>query len=207
MGPAAQVPLEGLNDIMLLQFRLLQGWLTIFNIYNDCIHQNLLTTICLFMQCHSASILASESDHMMWCGDFNQHHPLWDEERNGHLLMAGVSTTAQPLIALLEDFNMVMLLLKGLPMLQSMVTTNWTRVDNVFATHNTEPLVVACNTDPRQQGPGTDHVLVLTTLDLKILVAAAAMSHRNFRAADLAEVSPNINGPIGEHPGSARPAQ
>ena len=121
---------------------------------------------------------------MMWCGDFNRHHPLWDKERNGHLLMAGASAAAQPLIALLEDFNMVMLILKGIPTLQSMVTKNWTRVDNVFATHNTEHLVVACNTDPRQRGPGTDHVLVLTTLDLEILVVAA-ISCRNFRAADL----------------------
>ena len=114
------------------------------------------------MQHHTASVLASESDRMMWCEDFNWHHPLWDEERNGHLLMAGASAAAQPLIALLEDFNMVMLILKGIPTLQSMVTKNWTRVDNVFAMHNTEHLVVACDTDPRQRGPGTDHVLVLT---------------------------------------------
>ena len=120
---------------------------------------------------------------MMWCRDFNRHHPLWDKERNSHLLTAGASTTTQPLITLLEDFNMVMLLPKGIPMLQSMVTKNWTRVDNVFAMHNTKHLMVACNTDPRQRGPGTDHVPVLTTLDLEI-PAAAAISHRNFRAAD-----------------------
>ena len=103
----------------------------------------------LFMQHHTTSVLASESDRMMWCGDFNWHPPHWDEERNGHLLMAGASAAAQPLIALLEDFNMVMLLPKGIPTLQSMVTKNWTRVDNVFAAHNTEHLVVACDTDPR----------------------------------------------------------
>ena len=43
-----------------------------------------------------------------------------------------------PLISLLEDYSMVMLLLKGIPMLQSKITKNWTRVDNVFATHNIE---------------------------------------------------------------------
>ena len=52
-----------------------------------------------------------------------------------------------------------------------------------FPTHNTEHLVVACNTDPRQWGPGTDHVPVLTTLDLEI-PAVAATSHSNFRATD-----------------------
>ena len=64
-----------------------------------------------------------------------------------------------------------------------MSTKNWTRVDNVFATHNTEWLVMVCDTDPRQQGPGTNHVPVLTTLDLGILTAVVA-SHRNYRAVD-----------------------
>ena len=76
MNAWAQVPLEGSNDITLLQFWLLWGWLTIFNIYNNCVHQNSLTMIRLFMQHHSMSVLASKSDCMMWCGDFNQHHPL-----------------------------------------------------------------------------------------------------------------------------------
>ena len=41
----AQVPLEGSNDISVLQFRLPQGCLTIFNVYNNCTHQNMLTTL------------------------------------------------------------------------------------------------------------------------------------------------------------------
>ena len=71
----AQVPLEGSNDLTVIQFWLLQGRLTIFNVYNNCTHQNTLTTIQLFMQQHSAYLLASANDHMIWCGDFNQHHP------------------------------------------------------------------------------------------------------------------------------------
>ena len=103
----AQVPLEGSNDISVLQFWLPQGRrLMIFNVYNDCTHQNTLTVLRTFMLHHSASMLALENDHMMWCGDFNRHHPLWDEERNSHLLTAGASSAAQPLIALLEDHDM-----------------------------------------------------------------------------------------------------
>ena len=146
------------------------------------------------------SVLASESDHMMWCRDFNRHHPLWDEERNGHLLIAGVSAAAQLLIALLEDFNMVILLPEGIPMLQSMVTKNLTRVDNVFAMYNTEHLVVACDTDLRQWGPDTNHVPVLTTLDLVIL-AAAATSHRNFRATDWPKFHQTLTDQLDNIPG------
>ena len=38
----AQVPLEGSNNITILQFQLPRGCLTVFNIYNDCTHQNTL---------------------------------------------------------------------------------------------------------------------------------------------------------------------
>ena len=95
---------------------------------------------------------------------------------------------------------MVMLLLKGIPTLQTMVTKNWTRVDNVFAMHNTEHLVVACNTDPRQRGPGTDHVPVLTTLDLEI-PAAAAISRRNFRAVDWSKFRQMLTDQLDKIPG------
>ena len=83
-----------------------------------------------------------------------------------------MSAATQPLIDLLEDYDMVMLLPKDIPMLQSMATKNWTRVDNVFATHNTEHLVVVCDTNPRLCGPGTDHVPILMTLDLEVLAGA-----------------------------------
>ena len=79
-----------------------------------------------------------------------------------------MSAAAQLLIDLLEDYDMAMLLPKGIPMLQSMATKNWTGVDNVFAMHNMECLVVVCDTDPRLRGPGTDHVPILTTLDLEV---------------------------------------
>ena len=56
----------------------------------------------------------------------------------------------EPLISLLEDHNMVMLLPKGMPTLQSMVTKNWTQVDNVFTSAGSEDLVVAYDTAPEK---------------------------------------------------------
>jgi len=61
---------------------------------------------------HSAAILVSKEDHVVWCGDFNHHHLLWDEEQNKHLFTVSVVAAAQMLTTLLEDYNMVMLLLK-----------------------------------------------------------------------------------------------
>ena len=61
----AQVPLEGTNDLTVIQFRLPWGHLTILNVYNDCNHQNTLDAIWLFMQQNSASLLTSVNDQAL----------------------------------------------------------------------------------------------------------------------------------------------
>ena len=72
----AQVPFKDSNDITVLQFCLPQGRLTIFNIYNDCTHSDTLEKLQCYLEQHVASFLGSTTDHMLWCGDFNRHHPL-----------------------------------------------------------------------------------------------------------------------------------
>ena len=105
---------------------------------------------------------------MLWCGDFTQHHPLWDEEWNKHLFTAGAASAVQLLLSLIEDYDIIMLLPKGLPTMQSTATKNWTLVNNVFTMANMEGLVVVCDTDPVQRGPGTDHVPILMMLDISV---------------------------------------
>ena len=87
-------------------------------------------------------------DGLIWCGDFNRHHAMWDEERNHHLFMASATTEAELLISLLAEFNMTMALPRGIPTLQAMNTKNWTRVDNVFTTENLAESLICCDTDP-----------------------------------------------------------
>ncbi|KAJ8589707.1 hypothetical protein M405DRAFT_700139, partial [Rhizopogon salebrosus TDB-379] len=69
---------------------------------------------------------------MIWLGDFNRHHPLWDEDRNTQLFTNQYLDAAQPLLDLIADYGMIMTLPKGLPTLQSTSSKNWTRPDNVF---------------------------------------------------------------------------
>src|SRR6266481_10091192 len=106
----AQIPFKGLGNITIIQFCLPRGCLTIFNIFNNCLHSNTLMLIRDNMTQHSAAILVSKEDHVVWCGDFNHHHLLWDEEQNKHLFTVSVVAAAQMLTTLLEDYNMVMLL-------------------------------------------------------------------------------------------------
>ena len=153
----AQVLFEGSNNIMALRLWLPHGQLTIFNIYNDCTHSNTLSLFRQYLDKTASSSLTASGDRMLWCGDFNHHHLLWDEEHNSHLFMESASLAVQLLMSLLEDYNMVMILPKNILTLQSLAMGNWTRVDNVFTTANTEELVVVCDTDLGLWGPGTDH--------------------------------------------------
>ena len=117
---------------------------------------------------------------MLWCSDFNRHQPLWDEERNHHLFMAAALWAADWLLKKVLAHGMLMILPKGTPTLEAKVTKNWTRLDNMFCSANAEELVVVCDTDPCLRGPGADHILILTTLELP-LSRAAAPETRNFR--------------------------
>ena len=143
----------------------------------------MLNLLCQYLNRNAPNLLPTDEDHMLWCGDFNRHHPLWDEERNRHLFTVSASLAVQPLLSLIEDHNMVMVLLKDIPTLQSLATKNWTHMDNVFVTANTEELVVVCDMDPRRQGLGTEHMPILTTLDISMPKKDEGV-HINFREAD-----------------------
>jgi hypothetical protein len=73
---------------------------------------------------------------------------------------------AEELLEKVVDYNMVMALPTDIPTLEAMATKNWTQPENIFCSENTEEMVTICNTDPRLRGSGTDHMPILTTLEL-----------------------------------------
>lgn len=162
------------------------GRITIFNIYNDCTNNYTLDALERYLVTNITNIRTSNTDHMLWMGDFNCHHPLWDEERNSHLFTRQATERALKLIRLLADYDMEMSLPKDIPTLESMVTKNWTRPDNTFASTNTQDYLVTCTTDPRKRGPGTDHVPILCTLELHIPKTLKEPGH-DFRNVDWEE--------------------
>ena len=52
-------------------------------------------------------------ESVIWLGDFNRHHPLWDEERNAHLFTKAALMAAQTLLDLISKYDMQMTLLLG----------------------------------------------------------------------------------------------
>ena len=123
---------------------------------------------------------------MLWCRDFNCHHPLWDEECNSHLFTAGAIREAKVFLSVIADHNMVMALPKDIPTLEAMATKNWTQPDNVFCLANTEVLLVSCMTDPQLRGPGTNHVPILMMLEFPVKCTMAPPTY-NFRLTDWGE--------------------
>jgi len=80
----------------------------VFRVYNDCHHSATVTALDDFSKANMASLHASDSDHVLWCGDFNRHHPLWDEDCNSHLFTAGAIREAEGFCPVISDHDMVM---------------------------------------------------------------------------------------------------
>ena len=194
-----QISLPETNDITALQFQGPYGRLSIFNIYNDCLHSDTLITLNHHISTHRREFCRDEHDHVLWCGDFNRHHPLWDEERNHHLFTAKALDDAKLLIEMIADHNMTMSLPQGIPMLQAMATGNWTRPDNVFCTENTIEHIVSCDTSPHQRGPGTDHVPIQTVINLPTEQKGLPPSY-NFRMVDWEVFNEELAARIAEIP-------
>lgn len=168
------------SDVVAIQLSGAFGRCTLFNIYNDGNHANTLTTLDNFLELNNTSIRSSATDHVLWMGDFNRHHPLWEDIRNRHLFNYAA---ANPLIDLIAEHSMVQLLPCGIPTLQASSTGNWTRPDNVFGTEHLLDAVVSCDTAPDLRGPKTDHLPILLTLDLVVPQTTPEL-RRNWREVD-----------------------
>ncbi|CAA7270355.1 unnamed protein product [Cyclocybe aegerita] len=73
------------SDIMAIQLQGDFGTVRIFNIYNDCQNDDSLNMLANHLRTQEHREHPVAPMRMVWAGDFNRHHPLWDEERNNHL--------------------------------------------------------------------------------------------------------------------------
>ena len=89
-----------------------------------------------------------KTKQMVWLGDFNKHHPLWDALEDTHLFTPANLNSANVLVTLLGDHNMEMALLAGIPTLQTFHTGNFSHPDNIFCSADLLPSFVECNMHP-----------------------------------------------------------
>jgi exonuclease III len=156
------------NDVTIIQFTGNYGRLTVINIYNDQEHQRTLEALRLFLNQEQLTIRMTEHNHVIWLGDFNRHHPLWEAEQNLHILCSqNGERYAEPLIELLADYDMAQVLPKQHHTYWHRVNhSTLTRPDNVFCTAATENLIEQCTVNYTTLGPGADHYPILTTVTL-----------------------------------------
>ena len=121
--------------------------------------------------------------HTIWPGNFNRHHPHWDDPSDTRLFTPEATRAAEVLIETLAENNLVMALPNGLPTHYHNVTKCWSRLDQVFITEHSKNLVISCDTLTEHRGPNTDHLLILTELDLSLPIPREEML-ANFQEVD-----------------------
>jgi hypothetical protein len=154
------------NDITAIQLKGTYGRITIFNIYNDCNHSENEFKLKNFIRENTHDICQKDNDHMIWAGDFNRHHLLWDKNKDTHLFTRKATDAANSFIDILGEFGLEMALPKDIPTLQHMVTKKYSRPDNVFCTQQLFEQLVRCKVDARIHPPATDHFPIVTKLTI-----------------------------------------
>ncbi|CCO36793.1 hypothetical protein RSOLAG1IB_12164 [Rhizoctonia solani AG-1 IB] len=134
------------------------GSILICNVYNPCDDNTPLPHVSSLLKAHRGPVIA--------LGDFNRHHPDWDESRNAHLFTSAALDLAQPLLDIVSNAGLTMALPRDLPTLQSTSSKNFTRPDNVFASTLLVESLISCDTVPSSRPPCTDHFPIATVLDL-----------------------------------------
>ena len=124
------------------------GLVTFYNIYNACDNSDTLSLLQNQWSQRDPQNQQRENKQMVWLGDFNKHHPLWDALEDTHLFTPANLNSANVLVTLLGDHNMEMALPAGIPTLQTFHTGNFSHPDNIFCSADLLPSLVECNMHP-----------------------------------------------------------
>jgi hypothetical protein len=169
------------------------GTIEILNIYND---GNNNETVTKLTKHHSntnkePNQQMNGSKHTLWLGDFNRHHPCWDNPGDIRLFTREAIKEAETLIEAVAEAGLVMLLPGGIPTHLHNVTKRWSRLDQVFLSEHSENLLISCDTCAEHRGIRTDHLPILMELNLRVSVAEVSTS-TNFQEVDWEEFGKSL---------------
>ena len=175
------------------------GKLTLFNIYNDCKHDDTLELLKNYHRNKYKELLGTTEMqhryHLMWVGDFNRHHPCWDSMDNNSLFTKEAMEKAEMLIQVVAEIGLDLSLQAGTPTHKHNVTKRWSRLDQVFATEHTLETLTQCEVLPAEQGLNTDHFPIISNLNINVeLTPKKEIS--NFRDVDWKEFREILEGKI-----------
>ena len=160
------------GDVMAIRIKGAWGKLTIFNIYNDCTHDETVELLTNYHRKNIKELLGNTETqykhHLIWVGDFNRHHPCWDTMSNNSLFMKEALEKAEILIQLVAEVGLDLALPAGTPTHEHNVKKRWSRLDQVFITEHTMETLTQCEALPTEQGLNTDHFPIITNLDIEV---------------------------------------
>ncbi len=173
------------GDVTLVILKGDWGKLVIFNIYNDGRSNETIRKLIHF---HSTcpdvmEHTAAGEPHILWLGDFNRHHPHWDDPNDTRLFTKEALKAAEYLIEAVATLGLDLALPSGLPTHLHNVTKKWTRLDQVFISDHSLDLIEGCETVPSFRCIKTDHLPIITKLSLTSTNSQPAV-FRNFREVD-----------------------
>ena len=168
------------SDVTAVRFRGDNGFLSPFNIYNKITNNNTISCLDSFLDCNSHIVWLANTDSVVWLGDFNQHHPLWEYDANRRLFEP--TNFISPLLDILYKNKMLLALPKGLPTYQ-MATGNWSRPDNVWWCSSPDDPIIRCDVLPAIWPPMDDHLPIIINFALLLPRASEALT-LDFRQAD-----------------------
>ena len=145
-----------------------------------------LTTLDGYLKRHSLQLLGSEDNHVIWAGNFNRHHPLWDDETQLRLFTPRALNDANRLINFMAEWEMELILSKKEgPTLHHKVMKSLSWPDLVLCrTHSKTPFA-SCQVKEEEKPVHTDHFPIAYSFALP--ANASIIQDQvsfNFRATD-----------------------
>ena len=177
-----QVPVP-CSDVMAVKLTSAVGPVTFYNIYNACDNSDTLSLLQNQWSQWDPQNQQRENKQMVWLGDFNKHHPLWDALEDTHLFTPANLDSTNVLVTLLGDHNMEMALPAGIPTLQAFCSRNFSCPDNIFCSADLLPSFIECNTHPHLKPAQTDHLPIRGIISIT-LERAAPPPRYNWWAVD-----------------------
>jgi endonuclease/exonuclease/phosphatase family metal-dependent hydrolase len=148
------------RDVTCIELTTSLGQIRVYNIYNDLKSDETLELV------HEALLQTPRHTNTLLAGDFNRHHPMWDEPRNQHLFTESGLEAAQNLIELIDRFDLSMILPAEIPTLELSSNKNLSRPDNVFLSTRIVNSVIRCSVIETPRISCTDHFTIQTELTL-----------------------------------------
>jgi hypothetical protein len=167
-----------------IQLETQQGSLRIFNVYNDINHSQSTDKLRAWhnnprgnTSPPTPAFSNGRGVHTMWAGDFNQHHPAWDDDHQEQLFTAENIRNADKLLEDIAYTHLTMALPKGTNTLET-AGGNWTRPDNVFMTHELLDHITICDVAADLRPVKADHMPIKITLDVRFEKSEAMESYK-----------------------------